>query len=157
MDYIFMSSLVGTVLHLLTISYDIACQWAINFFHRMSAMPEHLRLSPTYQHIQFLVPKFHLPAHTEKCHGRYSFNFAKHVGRTDGEGVERNWAWMNGIARCVSMMGPGGRWDTLDDFCNFFNWRKTLDFGEHTLPFPESNTDCILRNIFAPQTNLSHS
>jgi len=128
MDYIFFASIVGTVLPLIFISYDIACQWLIHLLARMNAstMPECLRL-PSSTSLKGLVPKFHLPAHTVKCHAPFSFNFTPGVGRTDGEGVERNWSVLNGIARSVSMMGPGGRWDTIDDFCNYANWRKTVN------------------------------
>ncbi|KAF4564900.1 hypothetical protein EYR36_002843 [Pleurotus pulmonarius] len=31
------------------------------------------------------------------------------------------------------MMGPGGRQDTLDDFCNFWNWRKTVNLKNSLL------------------------
>lgn len=92
-------------------------------------MPPSMQLPESLQ-LKFCVPKFHLPAHVQKCWAPYSFNFAKGVGRTDGEGVERNWSWLNGIARSVSLMGPGGRADTLDDFCNYHNWRKTTALGE---------------------------
>jgi hypothetical protein len=128
MDFILLSSLVATTLTLVTISYDIACQWSRHFRERMVKMPVWLHLPPALQ-LQFRVPKFHLPVHIKKCWAPYSFNFTKWVGRTDGEGVERNWSWLNGIARCVSMMGQGGRWDTLDDFCNYHNWRKTVTLG----------------------------
>jgi hypothetical protein len=144
MDYIFLMSLIGTMLHLVHISYDIACQWSINFFNRMAAMPEKLRL-PSFLDLRFLVPKFHLPTHVSKCYGPFSFNFARWVGRTDGEGVERNWAWLNGIARCISIMGAGGRWDTIDDFCNYSNWRKTLNFGEHIIT---NRPGCISRCFY---------
>jgi hypothetical protein len=76
------------------------------------------------------VAKFHLQDHKPKCHVPYSFNFAPGVGRTDGEGVERNWSTLNGVASSVSMMGPGGWWDTLDNFCNYLNWRKTVSLRE---------------------------
>ena len=88
-------------------------------------MPEQLRLAPSTS-VKFFVPKFYLPGHITKCQALFSFNFAPGVGRTDGEGVERNWSVLNGIARSVSMIGPGGRWDTIDDFCNYANWRKTI-------------------------------
>src|SRR6516164_3078587 len=122
MDYLFLSSVIGTVLAIIILSYDIACQWGLNLFSRMRnpSMPEMLHL-PTSTSVRLFVPKFHLPAHTPKCHAPYSFNFAPGVGRTDSEGVERNWSVLNGIAPSVSMMGPGGRWDTLDDFCNYSN------------------------------------
>jgi hypothetical protein len=96
-----------------------------------SAMPDNLRLQPSTS-VQLFVPKFHLPAHTPKCHNPYSLNFAQGVGRTDGEGIERNWSVLNGIAPSVSMMGPGGRWDTIDDFCNYANWRKTILLREYS-------------------------
>jgi hypothetical protein len=128
MDFIFVSSIAGASVKSIIISYDIACQWSRNFPARMANMPSHLQIPKPIQ-LQFKVPKFHLPAHVSKCWAPFSFNFAKWVGRTDGEGVERNWSWLNGIARCVSMMGPGGRSDTLDDFCNFHNWRKSVGLG----------------------------
>ncbi|KAJ6514716.1 hypothetical protein DFH09DRAFT_1332844 [Mycena vulgaris] len=112
--------------------YDIACQWGINFWERMKKMPAHMRL-PAGVKVQFKVPKFHLPPHVKKCHGPYSFNFTKWVGRTDGEGVERNWSWLNMAARLVSVMGPGSREDTIDDFCGFTNWRKMCGLGNSLL------------------------
>ncbi|KAJ7846077.1 hypothetical protein B0H14DRAFT_2584366 [Mycena olivaceomarginata] len=59
----------------------------------------------------------------------YSFNYTKGVGRTDGEGVKRNWSWLNLAARSVSVMGPGTREDTIDDLCGFSNWKKTVGLG----------------------------
>ncbi|KDQ23967.1 hypothetical protein PLEOSDRAFT_1048198, partial [Pleurotus ostreatus PC15] len=62
-------------------------------------------------------------------------NYTKWVGRTDGEGVERMWSWLNKVAHSASMMGPGGRQDTLDDFCNFWNWRKTVNLSGFLLSY----------------------
>ena len=142
MDFIFLSAIASFCLLLVTVSYDIACQWSRNFFTRMERMPEWMQI-PGFVQLRFQVPKFHLPSHVKKCWSPFSFNFTRWVGRTDGEGVERNWSWLNGIARCVSMMGPGGRWDTLDDFCNYHNWRKTVNLGDQllrrlTLAIPEA-------------------
>ncbi|KAG6914287.1 hypothetical protein DXG01_001266 [Tephrocybe rancida] len=74
------------------------------------------------------VPKFHLPPHKPQCHGPFALTFMPGVGRTDGEGVEQNWAWLNGAAPSTSQMGPGSRHDTLDDFMGFSNFRKTVDY-----------------------------
>lgn len=128
MDYLFLSSIFDTGLTNIIASYDIACQWGKNFSHRAgdACVPPHLRPSSKTD-MAFLVPKFHLEAHTTKCQAPFSFNYAVGVGRTDGEGVERNWSTLNGIASSVSVMGPGARWDTIDDFCNFANWRKTVE------------------------------
>lgn len=129
MDYIFVLTLLcSAVVSWIVASYDVACQWSKNFWNRMSEYPPSTQL-PSTLNIRFLVPKFHLAAHIPQCFAPFSFNFAWGVGRTDGEGVERKWSWLNGIARCTSVMGAGGRWDTLDDFCNFTNWRKVVGFG----------------------------
>ncbi|KAF8131729.1 hypothetical protein K438DRAFT_1911926 [Mycena galopus ATCC 62051] len=113
-------------------SYDIACQWSCHFWTRAKAMPEELSLPPWLE-IIFKVPKFHLPPHVKSCHGPYSFNYTKGVGRTDGEGIERNWSWLNWAARSISVMGPGSREDTIDDLCGFSNWRKTVGLGSSLL------------------------
>jgi Kyakuja-Dileera-Zisupton transposase len=131
MDYLFLSSIVGTAVNSIIISYDIICQWGKNFNMRSKnpKLSNTLRL-PSSISLQFIVPKFHLPAHIPKCHGPFLFNYASGVGRTDGEGIEQNWSALNGIAPSVSMMGPGGRWDTLDDVCNYMNWWKTISLCE---------------------------
>ncbi|KAJ6461985.1 hypothetical protein C8R47DRAFT_993232 [Mycena vitilis] len=132
MDYLWFSSVMGIMLLAIVSSYDIACQWGLNFWERAVNMPKHMKLPPWIQVI-FKVPKFHLPPHVKKCHSPYSFNYTKGVGRTDGEGVERNWAWLNRAARFISVMGPGGRDDTIDDLCGWTNWRKTVDLGNSLL------------------------
>ncbi|KAJ7727865.1 hypothetical protein B0H14DRAFT_3518738 [Mycena olivaceomarginata] len=132
MDFLFFSSLIGITLLTIVASYDIACQWGRNFWKRAKDMPENLQL-PDWIEIIFKVPKFHLPPHVKKCHGPYSFNYTKGVGRTDGEGVERNWSWLNSAARSISVMGPGSREDTIDDLCGFSNWKKTVDLGNSLL------------------------
>ncbi|KAG6808450.1 hypothetical protein H0H92_004084 [Tricholoma furcatifolium] len=83
--------------------------------------------------IRFKVPKFHLPPHKRECHGPYSLNYTSGVSRTDGEGVERNWSWLNGATPSTSQMGPGARHDTLDDFMGFYNYRKVVEFGDTLL------------------------
>ncbi|EEB91988.1 hypothetical protein MPER_09564 [Moniliophthora perniciosa FA553] len=123
MDLILLMSMLNCVLMMLFISYDIACQWFKNFLERMHEMPAYLHL-PKYTTLHFKVPKFHLPAHVPSCFAPFSFNFTKGVGKVDGEGIERQWSLLNPVARSLSMMSAGGRSDTLDDFCNFLNWRK---------------------------------
>jgi Kyakuja-Dileera-Zisupton transposase len=133
MDYIFFSSIAGTQLRKIVISYDIACQWGRHLRHRLeTSIPRHLHPSPDSDtDFELFVPKFHLPAHKPDCHAPYSFNYAPGVGRTDGEGIERNWSVLNKVAPSLSMMGPGGRWDTMDDVCNYWNWSKTVNLGRY--------------------------
>lgn len=127
-----MSSLVNVSLLALFITYDIMCQWFKNLFTRIQQLPPRLRLSIPHDGIDTAIPKFHLPAHSEKDQIIYSLNFKEGVGQTDGEGIERNWSKLNGAASSTKQMGPGSRHDTLDDFCGHMNWRKIVDLGEST-------------------------
>lgn len=139
MDWIFSSSVgaIGLRLKKITLSYDVSCHWIKRAFSRLPKLPDCIRVPFTDLpvddssiHLQALVPKFHLQSHNESCHSAFSFNFAEGGGRTDGEGVERNWAELNGQAASTAEMLPGHRWETLDDCCGWANWRKTMGFGE---------------------------
>ncbi|KAF8196486.1 hypothetical protein BJ912DRAFT_823307, partial [Pholiota molesta] len=76
-----------------------------------------------------LIPKFHEPAHVEKNHEQFSFNFATGVGKTDGEVPERVWAAHNGLGGATKTQGPGSRHDVLDDHFGFWNWQKYCSMG----------------------------
>lgn len=131
MDYLFFSSMRSSHgVHVLNISYDIACQWNKNLWSRMSAFPHKYHINHDEKVITFLVPKFHLPAHIARCQTRFSFNFIKGVGRTDGEAPERGWADINPLATSTREMGPGSRRDTIDDHFNDWNWKKVCAMGE---------------------------
>lgn len=135
MDYIFLLSLLIrlTVLYI-TVSYDIACQWSIKFWERLKIYPDYLQLLPALYIIRFLIPKFHLPAHILLCQIIYSLNYNKDCARTDGEGLERGWDYINPIATSTREMGPGSRRDTLDAHFGDWNWRKTCSMGKIYLP-----------------------
>ncbi|KAG9308757.1 hypothetical protein JVU11DRAFT_11545 [Chiua virens] len=77
MDYIVFSAVSHFGLRMYNFSYDIACQWHKKLWNCMSDLPEHLQLN-----------------HTDKvaCQTRFSFNFSRWVGRTDGEAPEHDWA-----------------------------------------------------------------
>ncbi|CCA75643.1 hypothetical protein PIIN_09634 [Serendipita indica DSM 11827] len=113
----------------LVLTYDIACQYRRNFQTRFNNLAAFLRLPP-HLRIIFLVPKFHLPAHKEECRYRYSLNYCKKVGRTDGEAIERLWSALNHLSGSTSRMTPGGRMDNLNFHLNYWNWRKTCKMGE---------------------------
>lgn len=128
MDYILMASLVGTCILTVLASYDIACQFFINFLSRVLGLPSQLRNRvPSFK---ARVLKAHIVSHGVSCQSKYSFNWSEGVGRTDGEGIERLWAWLNKAAPSTKEMTPAGRWETLDDFCGYTNWRKTLNIGK---------------------------
>jgi hypothetical protein len=131
MDYVFFSTLRGHHPKLtdITISYDIGCQWSRNFWTRMKLFPRDYHIDHDSVKVKFLVPKFHLPAHRPACQSSYSFNFAPHVGRTDGEAPERGWSNTNALSSSTKEMGPGSRRDTLDDHFGDMNWKKICGLG----------------------------
>ncbi|KAF8121256.1 hypothetical protein EV363DRAFT_1406388 [Boletus edulis] len=132
MDYLLFSTLRHNSTNILNISYDIACQWSKNLSTRIVDLPSSMEFPLSEKRINFLVPKFHLPAHVEKCQTIYSFNFTKGVGRTDGEAPERGWANINPVASSTKEMGPGARRDTLDDHFGHSNWKKVVSL-RHSL------------------------
>ena len=129
MDYLFTSSIAGCGLRLVTISYDVGCQWFTKFWDHAALLPMALGVSLPFMKICALMPKFHLQSHIEACHSAFSFNFFKGGARTDGEGVECNWDELNGQGPSTSEMLPVARWNTLDNCCEWVNWRKTMGLG----------------------------
>ncbi|KAF8871980.1 hypothetical protein BD779DRAFT_1453348 [Infundibulicybe gibba] len=129
MDYLFYKSVQGTEVMQLFVSYDIACQWSIHLKKRMFTIDHTFDILDGHVNIKFLVPKFHLPAHVAACRTRYSFNFTKGVGRTDGEAPERGWSEVDPLAPSTKEMGPGSRRDTLDFHFGDSNWRKMTSLG----------------------------
>ena len=128
MDYLFYKSLWACTLVMLIVSYDIACQWSVYLKRRMANLD--YSFLDRWAHVIYLVPKFHLPAHVIGCRTRFSFNFTKGIGRTDGEAPERGWAEVNPLAASTKEMGPGSRRDTLDAHFGDYNWRKFVGMGE---------------------------
>ncbi|KAG1722798.1 uncharacterized protein EDB91DRAFT_1240183 [Suillus paluster] len=100
-------SQTASMLQVINISYDIACQWSKNLWTHMSAFPQQYHLDHDTKTITFLG-----------------------VGRTDGEALERGWANINPIATSTREMGPGSRRDTLNDHFNGWNWKKVCLMGK---------------------------
>ncbi|KAG0698532.1 hypothetical protein DFH29DRAFT_983865 [Suillus ampliporus] len=123
MDYLFFSAMSHNEVTVLNVSYDIACQWSKHLRSRMMTLPSRFHLDFDSKAITFLIPKFHLPAHIEQCQINFSFNLSQYVGRTDGEAPECGWANINPIASSTKEMGPGSRWDTLNDHFGDCNWK----------------------------------
>jgi hypothetical protein len=135
MDYIFLSAIVGIAVLTVLASYDITCQWLINFWTRIPMMPEHLLPTVTPGNIKAKIPAFHFDVHGKKNHAQYSFSFMQGVGQVNGEGIEQLWAILKGGAAQTTEMGPGGRYNTLDNFCEWSNWRKMMSIGTFFLYF----------------------
>ncbi|KAG1729494.1 uncharacterized protein EDB91DRAFT_1239214 [Suillus paluster] len=63
----------------------------------------------------------------------FSFNWSCWVGCTDGEAPEQGWLNINPVASSTKEMGPGCRWDTLDDHFGDWNWKKVVNLGANLL------------------------
>ncbi|KAF8425786.1 hypothetical protein L210DRAFT_3615051 [Boletus edulis BED1] len=133
MDYLFFSVLWNTTLKSFNVSYDIACQWTCHLWERMNTLPRSMHFPYEEKKITAFAPKFHLPAHIPECHWKYSFNFIKGVGQTDGEAPERGWSTLNTAASSTKEMGPGHQRNTLDDLIGDSNWKKFIGFRESIL------------------------
>jgi hypothetical protein len=129
MDYIVMACLVGFALMMLTISYDIACQWKKNMRQRNDKLPEAIRLDVDNVEIQCGLPVWHASSHETECSNENSLSFRVGVGKSDGEGVERTWADLNPAAFHTKEMGVGNRADTLEDKIDSHNFLKNLMHG----------------------------
>ncbi|KAJ7609634.1 hypothetical protein FB45DRAFT_982382 [Roridomyces roridus] len=108
------------------ISYDIVCQWATYVVDRLKELPPLMRLAMLLELFRFVIPKMHIHGHTVDCQVRYSLNYVPGSGQTDGEGIERPWASIGGIATSTWVSGPGARHDALDCHWSFWNWLKTI-------------------------------
>lgn len=122
MDYLFASSMRTHSTAQIVVLYDIACQWSINLWNHMAQYE--FEIDANTRTVAFVIPKFHLSAYKESCHTCFSYNYTKHISRTDGDGVEHGWAAVNGFSGSTKEMGPGSRRDILDDTFGDYNWCK---------------------------------
>ncbi|KAH7918799.1 hypothetical protein BV22DRAFT_1199825 [Leucogyrophana mollusca] len=144
MDYLFFSAVRGSAIQVFNVSYDIACQWHKHLWSRMGMLPSESHIDVSKKIINFFVPKFHLPAHIPECQTRFSFNFIKGVGRTDGEAPERGWSNINPVSSSTKEMGPGSRRDTLDDHFGDWNWKKVAGLGRSLFrKYNEAKTESL--------------
>jgi hypothetical protein len=110
----------------IVLSYDIACQYSINWENRFHGST-FLEKPPA--EVYFLIPKFHLLCHKDKCRYEYSFKYNRNVGWTDGEAIERFWSPHNHLSSSTSKMLAGFRLDTLNSHFADWNLRKTRKMG----------------------------
>jgi len=114
----------------LILSYDIACQYSKNFLDRLNALPECIRPLITDWTLKFVVPKFHIRGHIIACQEEFSYNFMPSAAMTDGEGIERFWSAIGGVAYSTAQMGPGARHEFLNDLIGAANFVKLCDLGK---------------------------
>ncbi|KAF7358779.1 CxC2 domain-containing protein [Mycena sanguinolenta] len=97
--------------------------------HASSSFPAKMRLAIVLKLLHFAIPKMHIHSHTLACQLAFSLNYLLGAGQTDGEGIERPWANIGGVASSTREMGPGSRRDVLDDHWGFWNWTKLTTIG----------------------------
>jgi hypothetical protein len=130
MDYIIFSAIRGYSPPRLALSYDLVCQYWTKIAQRMPNLPPELQRDLEKLRTQLFLPKLHAHAHKFECHVLYSLNLTPGVGRTDGEGIEREWAEINTAANSTKEMSEGSRHDTLDDLLGDKNYRKEIGLGK---------------------------
>ncbi len=129
MDYIFVNAMLRHLVVRKLVTYDIACQWSKGILGRIAKFPSHLHIPLPTDSIKYAIPKLHWSAHERKNHSQFSLNFIPGAARSDGEGVERRFWWIQPVANSTKLMGPGGRQGVLEDQWGYGNWRKIVDFG----------------------------
>jgi hypothetical protein len=124
MDYIVMAALAGFSLMLLTISYDIACQWKAHLAERTAKLPLEMCLSLNDIKLQCALPVWHAGSHNEDCRDTNSLSFKPGVSKSDGEGVERTWSVLNPVAHSTKDAGRRQCADTLEGKIDNHNYLK---------------------------------
>lgn len=110
-------------------TYDVWCHWIVNFHTRAKNLPHEIPL-PKELDLVGAIPKWHLVGHDITCYIRYSLDHMQHVGRMEGEGVERVWAHMNEHSGSTSEQGPGVRTDNLNNMAGQWNFEKMISMSE---------------------------
>ncbi|KAJ3535599.1 hypothetical protein NMY22_g6415 [Coprinellus aureogranulatus] len=107
------------------LSYDIWCSYSVKLKERFARLfPESV---PLIENLRGAVPKMHIKNHIIACQQLWAFNYLRHSGETCGELIETSWAELNQASGSTKEMNDGHRHDTLDDFINFWNWKKIQD------------------------------
>ena len=131
-DYIVCSVLQQLGYPPTTCSYDIGCQYMVNFLERVKKLPSALRPDPKLD-LRFGLPVWHGGIHEDLCRSRHSLKYHHGVGRTDGEGIERIWSMFNPLAWSTKEMGEGSRHDAIDDKSDSTNHNKNVNQGSSLL------------------------
>ena len=131
MDFIIFLAILGTLLLMITFSYDICCEWSQNVKKRMPQLPAYMHLKKKVLcAAKIVLPKLHVHNHTKKCQLNLNLNFLRWSAQSDLEDPERWWAHLNPLSMSTREMGEGARQDTINDHALAWNWRKITRFGE---------------------------
>lgn len=97
----------------------------------MGEINPNIRVQYNEDNIIFMIPKFHIKAHQEVNHQKFSFDYQPGVGQTHAETVEEGWASSNKAASQTKEMSAASRALTLDDIFGFFNWQLAQSLGKY--------------------------
>ncbi len=96
---------------------------------RAVTLPRSIRPRFNNRVVELSSPSSTLLHTAVSCQTKFSLNYRLYMGRTDGENIERRWAWLNPASLSTHKMGPGARQDALDDQWSFWNWRILVKLG----------------------------
>ncbi|KAG9086332.1 hypothetical protein FRC06_003144, partial [Ceratobasidium sp. 370] len=125
--------LVWGALHI-ALTYDIFCHWFPGFKVRVKELPPPISFDAETVDLNGGIPRFHAPGHNESCRVRYSLNYKRFIGRIDGEGCERAWAYLNETAGSTSEKSPGARGDSINFIVQDLNFGKVVTSANLTKP-----------------------
>jgi hypothetical protein len=109
--------------------YDIACQYSINFKVSLFELnvietnncQERIKKNfGKFINACFLVPKFHLPAHSKDCYFDYNPALNAVIGHVDGECCERLWSRLGLCSYFTRNMSSGQRLEQLEDMISYW-------------------------------------
>ncbi|KAF9013697.1 hypothetical protein BDZ89DRAFT_1046721 [Hymenopellis radicata] len=129
MDYIFWGATRGIGCLDVLLTYDIACQYNKHVNERRTHLPSSMRAGSDEGEHTYALPIWHGDVHAVECKTRWSLLYIPGAGKTDGEGPERVWALLNGMASDTKEMDVGTRHDRIEDRCDKHNFLKNVGLG----------------------------
>ncbi|KAI8514450.1 hypothetical protein Bbelb_070410 [Branchiostoma belcheri] len=103
----------------LRVIYDVSCS--------LEAHLKHTKQTELLDKLSLAVDVFHSYGHNPLCQVKYSTRRLSGYGLTDGEGVERMWAYLRKFSRMSKEMSPDHRIDKLSDALRHYATFKVVD------------------------------
>ena len=79
--------------------------------------------------IIWAIGKFHLGAHKDDCYAGFSLNHKEGAGLEDGEVLERDWSFLNGIVEKYRTASKAARQEGIDNGIQFLNFTINMAAG----------------------------
>ncbi|KAF8992130.1 hypothetical protein BDQ17DRAFT_1432627 [Cyathus striatus] len=132
------STLIGVNIARVLLTYDIACQWSINWKKWNQKFPEHMWIPDTMK-FDTAIPSRHINGHGQSCRQNFSLRYITGVVRTCGEEIESSWYHTNPLAASEREMGPAACRETLNDYWTGWNSERPLDFFSESVIMMEKH------------------